>query len=141
MSRLLLAALFAFVALPSVAQTATAQRTADGPTTSPATAIDPWLVGRWELLEVEDEGAMAPFEATVEAMTCQFGADGEGSVGLTLDQDADTYTRERTFRFVAADGSLVTDGTRGATYERLGADELRLTMADGFAARFRRVDS
>lgn len=140
MARLLLVALLAFVALPVTAQTVAAQQAASGASTQPATAIDPALVGQWELVEVEAEGRMAPFEATVETMTCHFGADGEASVGLTLDQDADTYTRERTFRFVAADGTLLADGQNPATYEVLEGDEMRLTMADGFAARFRRAD-
>ena len=139
MTRLLLAAVLASVALPATAQTATAQHAASGTATQPASAIDPALVGAWELVVVEAEGQMAPFEATVEDMTCEFGADGEASVGLTLDQDADTYTRERTFRFVAADGTIVADGDDRASYEVFGADEMRLTMADGFTARFRRA--
>ena len=140
MARLLLLPFAALLALPSVAQTAAAQHAGSAPTTA-APAIDPALVGRWELVEVEDHGALDEFDATVDEMACQFGADGSASVGMTLEQDADTYTRERTFRFVAGGGRILAEGADGASYEMVGPDEVRLTMADGFVARLRRADS
>lgn len=140
MVRLLLVALLFTTAVPALAQSATAQHS-DEKTTAAAPAIDPALVGRWVLVEVENEGSLDAFDATVEAMACHFGSDGEASVGMTLEQDDDSYTRERAFRFVTADGQILADGTAGTTYELIGPDNLRLTMADGFVARLRRADS
>ncbi len=138
MLRLLLSALLAIIAFPASAQTATAQH-AGSSTAAAVPAIDPALVGRWVLTEVEDHGALEAFSATVEAMACQFGADGEASVGVMLEQDADTYTRERAFRFVTADGQILADGADGASYEMIGPDELRLTMNEGLVVRLQRT--
>ncbi len=139
MSRLLLPALAALVALPVAAQSVSAHH-GGNPSTAAAAAVDPAVVGQWEMIEVESEGVLTALETDVEEMTCHFGADGEAMASMTVTQDAETYTRERAFRFVTTDGRIDAEGDADARYEVVGTDELRLTMADGFAVRLRRTD-
>lgn len=139
-----LAAAALLAVLPSAAQAPAAQtpapqQTAATPSAAAGAEIDPALVGRWTLVEVEDEGQLAAFDAEIQAMACQFGADGEASIGVTVEQDADAYTRERMFRFVTDSGMILADGAGSARYEMLGADELRLTMDDGLIVRLTRA--
>lgn len=141
MSRLLAATLAACLALPVTAQTTSAQQSPDAPAPAPATEVDASLVGRWLLTEVESTGSMAPFGVQVKQMACHFGSDGEASVGVTFEQDADSYTRERLFRFVTDSGQILADGAGTAQYELLDSGELRLTMEDGLIVRLRRADA
>lgn len=139
MTRLLAPALAALVVFPAAAQSVPAQHAGD-PTTAAVAAVDPAVVGQWEMVEVESEGALNQLATDVEAMACQFGADGEATASMTVTQDADTYTRERVFRFATVDGRIDAEGEADARYEVVGGDELRLTMPDGFTVRLRRTD-
>lgn len=125
--------------VPARAQTA--QQSPGVPVSSPfSTAIDPALVGQWELADVERLGAIEDFGAVVDEMNCEFGADGEAHVTLAVEQDRDTMDRERTFRFVTADSRIVADQGPAVAYEILAEDEIRLTTADGLVVRLHRVE-
>lgn len=132
MPRLLAAALLV-LATPLMAS---AQASPEVATTS----VDQALIGHWQLLEVEDAGALGRFGATVEALNGVFGADGEASVAMTVAQDGEQYDRSRDFRFATRDGDIVGEDDRAmGSYESLGADEVRLTLTDGLVVRLRRI--
>ena len=119
----------------------TSQQSPGVPISAPfSTAIDPALVGQWELAGVERLGAIEDFGAVVDEMACEFGADGEAHVTLAVEQDRDTMDRERTFRFVTADSRIVADHGPAVAYEILAEDEIRLTTADGLVVRLQRVE-
>lgn len=141
MPRFLVAAFAVCLALPVTAQTAASQQSPDAPVPAAAAEVDTDLVGRWLLAEVESAGSMETFAVDVKQMACQFGADGEASIGMTFEQDADTYTRERLFRFVTDEGQILSDGAGAAQYELLDSGELRLTMDTGLIVRLRRADA
>ena len=119
----------------------TPQRFSPGvPTSSPvSTEIDPALVGHWELADVERLGTLDDFGAAVDEMECDFGADGQAHVTLAIEQDRDTMDRERSFRFVTADSRIVADRGPMVAYEVMGADDLRLTTADGLVVHLHRT--
>ncbi len=103
-------------------------------------AIDPALVGEWELATVERLGTIEDFGAAVDEMACEFGADGEAHVMLEIEQDQDTMSRERTFRFVTLDGRIVADQGPAVAYEVVAENEIRLTTSDGLVVHLRRSD-
>lgn len=129
----LLAAVLIVLATPLLAS---AQASPEVATTS----VDHALIGHWQLLEVEDVGALGRYGATVEALTGVFGADGEASVAMTVAQDGERYDRTRDFRFATRDGAIVGEDDRAmCTYEPISPDEVRLTLTDGLVVRMRRV--
>ncbi len=103
-------------------------------------AIDPALVGEWELANVERLGTIEDFGAAVDEMSCEFGADGSAHVMLEIEQDQDTMTRDRTFRFVTLDGRIVADQGPAVSYEVIAENEIRLTTTDGLVVHLRRSD-
>ena len=124
--------------VPAKAQT---QQFSPGvPVSSPiSTAIDPSLVGQWELATVERLGAIEDFGATVDEMACEFSADGQAHVLLEVEQDQDTMERERTFQFATLEGRIVADQGPAVAYEILGADDIRLTTSDGLVVLLHRT--
>ena len=102
-------------------------------------AIDPALIGEWELLEVEELGAIDDFGAAVDEMNVEFSVDGGAHVMLEIEQDQDTMERERTFRFTTLDGRIVPDQGAPVAYEILGQDDIRLTTPDGLVVHLHRA--
>ena len=127
--------------VPAKAQTQNARQSPGVPISSPfSTAIDPALVGQWELSNVERLGEIEDFGAVVDEMACEFSVDGEAHVTLAVEQDRDTIDRERSFRFVTAESRIVADHGPAVAYEILAEDEIRLTTADGLVVRMHRVE-
>lgn len=140
MARLLpLIAFLSVAVLPAASQTQAQHAATTEP--APAPAIDPALVGQWELAEVESADALGMQDATVEKLACRFGADGEATVEMVVEQDGEQFSRSRSFRFSAADGQVLVDGVVLGVYEALDGGEIRLALPDGFVARLRRADA
>ena len=124
---------------PAKAQSSPAPRqSATTPSSGPAAAIDPMLVGNWELDRVERLGEIEDFGVAVDEMECEFGADGEAHVALEVVQDLDTHERDRAFHFVTTAGRIVADQGPEVAYEVVSENELRLTTADGLVVMLRR---
>lgn len=104
--RALLAALL--LATPVLAQS-TPEEPPPAPPPVQAQAIDPSLVGTWELDETVDLGFLGRMDVEVQAMRCVFRADGTADVAMTVEQDQDTTATAKTFGFSTEDGTIVTD--------------------------------
>lgn len=102
-------------------------------------AMDPALVGRWSLAAVDATGTMGRFGASLASMVCVFGADGQATVHVVMEQDGERYDREHTFRAEAAGGTITSAEQPIGTYEPLDADRVRLTFADGMVVQLQRI--
>jgi|GEM_PF-4040562 len=102
-------------------------------------AMDPALVGRWSLAAVDAPGAMGRFGASLASMACVFGADGQSTVHVVMEQDGERYDREHTFGAAAAAGAITSAGQPVGTYEPLDADRVRLTFTDGMVVQLQRT--
>ena len=126
-------ALVALLAAPVWAQ-------ADGPPEpEDAPAMDATLLGQWSLATVEATGTMGRFGASLASMTCAFGANGQATVRVVMEQDGERYDREHTFTAEAADGTITSADQPVGTYEMLADDTLRLSLADGLVVQMERA--
>lgn len=118
---------------------------ADGPpeamdeTVADAPAVDPVLVGQWSLDAVVEPGTMGRFGASLASMVCVFGADGQATLHVVMEQDGERYDRERTFGVQVADGVITSRDQPVGTYEALGADRVRLAFPDGLVVQMQRA--
>lgn len=118
---------------------------ADGPpevmdeTAADAPAVDPALVGQWSLDAVDDPGTMGRFGASLASMACVFGADGQATLHIVLEQDGERYDRERTFGVQVSDGVITSRDQPVGTYEALGDGRVRLAFPDGLVVQMQRV--
>ncbi len=114
---------------------------ADGPPEADdAPAMDASLVGRWSLETVEAAGTMGRFGASLASMTCAFGADGQATVRVVMEQDGERYDREHTFAAESADGTITSAGRPMGTYELLSDGALRLALSDGLVVQMERAE-
>ena len=137
--RTLAAAVALLVAVPTAAQ---ASGDAPEPAAPEVTApLDPALVGEWRLLMVEEAGAIGRFGGEIEAMTCEFEADGSAEVHVAVMQDRDVHEHERAFQFTTEDGAIVRPGMPPVRYEVHGGDLLVLRDEAGLVVHLVRVGS
>ena len=141
MSRALFALPAACLLVVPVGAKAQSRQSPGVPMSAPVSAaIDPALVGEWELLEVERLGTIDDFGAAVDEMSVEFSVDGGAHVMLEIEQDRDTMARERTFRFTTLDGRIVPDQGAPVAYEIIGQDDIRLLTPDGLVVHLHRAD-
>ena len=123
-----------------VALPASAQANADAtPPTEQAVAVDPALVGEWTLLTVEETGDIARFGGEIEAMSCDFEADGSAEVHVTVLQDRNFHKHDRAFEFTTEDGAILRDGSAPVRYAVHGGDLLVLRDTAGLVVHLVRV--
>ena len=133
--RTLAAVLALLVALP-----VSAQANADAaPLTESAVVVDPALVGAWTLIKVQEPGAIARFGGEIEAMSCDFAADGSAEVRLAVLQDREVHEHDRTFAYATEGGEIVGEGAPPVKYEIHGGDLLVLHDATGLVVQLVRV--
>lgn len=140
MSRALFALPAACLLVVPVGASAQARQSPGVPRSAPVSAaIDPALIGDWELLEVERLGTIDDFGAAVDEMNVEFSVDGGAHVMLEIEQDRDTMASERTFRFTTLDGRIVPDQGAPVGYEIIGQDDIRLMTPDGLVVHLHRA--
>lgn len=123
-----------------VAAPALAQANADAaPPVERAASVDPALVGEWTLIKVQEAGEIGRFGGEIEAMSCEFDADGSAEVELTVLQDRDLHTHDQTFEFDTEDGTIVRSGAPPVQYQVLGKDLLVLRDSAGLVVQLVRV--
>ncbi len=140
MSRALFALPAACLLVVPMSAQAQSRQSPGVPMSAPVSAaIDPALVGDWELLEVERLGTIDDFGAAVDEMNVEFSVDGGAHIMLEIEQDLDTMARERTFRFTTLDGRIVPDQGAPVAYEIIGQDDIRLVTPDGLVVHLHRT--
>lgn len=93
--------------------------------------VDSALVGTWTLDEVTAAGTLDALGVRVEAMTCQFAADGHAEMVMKAVQDGEAIVRDRSFAFETADGQIIQqDGDSAVTYRILDDGSLELIDAE-----------
>ena len=122
----------ALVAVPAAAQSAS-EPTAPVADSVEVALVDPLVVGSWTLDEVEEGGFLGLMGAEIEAMTCDFAADGTARVAMTIVQDQETRETERTFDFETAGGEIVSEGDDPVGYSVRDDGRLELSTGGGLA--------
>ena len=125
------------LAAPALAQSSAE---APPPVEQPAEArVDSALVGAWTLDEVSEPGLMAAYGVRVQAMTCQFTADGRAEIVMTAMQDGEAIVRDRAFDFETAGGQIVSEEDGDAVGYRILDDGALELTDDGMVVRFVRA--
>ena len=136
------------LALAVAALPAAAQSTPAAPEAAPPAAdsvevalFDPLLVGEWTLDEVAEGGFLARMNAEVEAMTCDFDADGTATVAMTVLQDQETTETSSAFDYETEAGQILSDTDDPVRYRILEDGRLELSDSLGLVLRLVRADA
>lgn len=128
------------LAVPAAAQTTTPALPAAPALTADSTvAVDPQIVGEWELDEVAEGGQLGELGVEIEDMSCDFDAAGVGRVEMEMVQDLDPIQTERTFEFETDGGLIVVPDDDDVAYRLLSDGRLEMTTAGGTVLRFVRA--
>jgi len=132
MRTLIASTLLIALAVPASAQS-TSEVAADtlAEASAAPSAVDPAVVGEWTLNEVADTGFLGRMGAQIRAMHCDFSAEGEATVTMTLFQDEDRIERSRSFEYETEDGQIVSTDDRPVGYRVLSDGRLELSDATG----------
>ena len=91
--------------------------------------VDSALVGEWRLSSVVEDGKLEDYGVDIQAMTCTFSADGRARISMMAVQDGESMSRQRSFEFDAADGTLTEEGGNRVQYRVL--EDGHLEIQDG----------